>query len=188
MAMNNQANQTDITCWANAAESTRTRAAFKWARIDPKWAAGRSPDEIQRDGWRHRLKPGGEWYRVRVTSDTGKPLLEKIPQSAQYGTPLAGLTNAAFDHIADYFGAAASEFAHGLLQTHAFLHQTLKQLGAFRLRAGKCADAGKPDLLRGFAQRSGHALCMRLCIGILRSGLLCGGFLELGHDALPAGV
>lgn len=87
-------NATEAVCWANAAESTRTRAAFKWARIDPKWAAGRSPDEIQRDGWRHRLKPGGEWYRVRVTSDTGKPLLEKIPQSAQYGTPLTGLTNA----------------------------------------------------------------------------------------------
>jgi hypothetical protein len=85
---------TEPVCWANAAEATRTRAAFKWVRVDPEWARTQSPDSIAAQGWRHRKKPGGDWYRVRVLSDTGKPLMEKIPQSAQYGTPLTGLQNA----------------------------------------------------------------------------------------------
>lgn len=94
MAMNNQANQTDITCWANAAEATRTRPAFKWVRVDPEWVKGKSAETISAQGWKHRKKPGGDWYRVRVYSDTGKPLVEKIPQSAFHGTPLTGLTPA----------------------------------------------------------------------------------------------
>lgn len=94
MAMNIQANQTDITCWANAAEPTRTRDAYKWVRVDPEWAKGKSADTIRAQGWRHRKKPGGDWHRVRVLSDTGKPLVEKIPQSAHHGTPLTGLTPA----------------------------------------------------------------------------------------------
>lgn len=93
---------TEPVCWANAAEATRTRAAFKWQRVDPEWIASlyaslsreAADDVIATQGWRHRKKPGGEWRRVRALSDTGKPLMEKIPQSAQYGTPLTGLQNA----------------------------------------------------------------------------------------------
>lgn len=107
MAMNNQANQTDITCWANAAEATRTRPAFKWSRVDPEWAKSKTAEQIREQGWRHRKKPGGDWYRVRALSDTGKPLMEKVPQSAFHGTPLTGLQPAnlrLFVKVLDKYG------------------------------------------------------------------------------------
>lgn len=94
MAMINQADQTTITCWANVAEGTRTRPAFKWVRVDPEWAKGKTAETISAQGWRHRKKPDGVWHRVRVLADNGRPLFDKIPQSAHHGTPLTGLTPA----------------------------------------------------------------------------------------------
>ena len=64
----------------------------------------------------------------------------------------ARLADAALDRVAHDIGAAAGELARGLLQRQAFLHQRLEQLGAFGLGAAEGADAGQPDLLRGFAQ------------------------------------
>ncbi len=60
-------NVNEATCWANAAESTRTRDAYKWQKV------------------------GDEWHRVRSVDDAGRPLTERIPQSAMFGTPLTGL-------------------------------------------------------------------------------------------------
>lgn len=50
-------------CWANVAESTRTRVAFVW-----------------KDG-----------QRVAHTDEHGRPITERVPQGAQYGTPIGGL-------------------------------------------------------------------------------------------------
>jgi hypothetical protein len=86
-------NHEEPVCWANAAEATRTRDAYKWARVDPAWADSVSDDLIRAEGWKHR-KAGGTWKRVRVLNDAGQPLIEKIPQGAHFGTPATGLRNA----------------------------------------------------------------------------------------------
>lgn len=55
-------------CWANEAPNTRQRHAFKWAKGED-----------------------GQFRRVQSTNDRGEPLMERIPQGAQYGTPIGGL-------------------------------------------------------------------------------------------------
>lgn len=89
-------NHEEPVCWANVAESTRTRAAFKWARIDPVWMSGKHEEIVSAEGWKHRKHrdQGGVWARVRVLNDAGQPMIDKIPQGAQFGTPATGLRNA----------------------------------------------------------------------------------------------
>jgi hypothetical protein len=89
-------NHEEPVCWANVAASTRVRDAYKWARVDPAWAASQHEDSVRANGWKHRKsrEDGGVWRRVRVLSDSGQPLIEKIPQGAQFGTPATGLRNA----------------------------------------------------------------------------------------------
>lgn len=86
-------NHEEPVCWANVAESTRVRDAYKWARVDPAWANAQHDDTVRALGWKHRTTKaeGGVWRRVRVLNDAGQPVLEKIPQGAQYGTPATGL-------------------------------------------------------------------------------------------------
>jgi hypothetical protein len=86
-------NHEEPVCWANAAEATRKRDAYKWARVDPTWANQQHEDTVRAQGWKHR-SPDGIWKRVRVLGDSGQPLVEKIPQGAQFGTPATGLRNA----------------------------------------------------------------------------------------------
>lgn len=58
-------------CWANEAPNTRQRHAFKWEKGED-----------------------GQWRRVQSRNAQGEALMERIPQGAQFGTPIAGLTPA----------------------------------------------------------------------------------------------
>lgn len=89
-------NHEEPVCWANVAESTRVRDAYKWARVDPAWANATDEDRVKAEGWKHRAskQDGGVWRRVRVLNGAGQPVTEKIPQGAQFGTPATGLRNA----------------------------------------------------------------------------------------------
>jgi hypothetical protein len=58
-------------CWANEAPNTRSRPGFKWAR-----------------------NAAGEVVRVPSLDASGQQLIERIPQGAQFGTPMTGLQSA----------------------------------------------------------------------------------------------